>query len=391
MPLRNALFAVLFFITFQALALPPKKPPVHLPPHFCGESVPTEQAAVSQKLAVALASGYGYGKHIQQLKQRVAPHWAIIEPILAKHRIPNDFKYLPLIESDLKADAVSVKGATGYWQFMDETAKELGLNISPEADERKDIQKSTEAACRYLKILHRNLGSWTLVAAAYNGGVGMMQRKIAKNGVRDYYAMTLNEETAYYLYRILAVKELFTNPLYANGIADGMLAYDAESYNRERAQARRMGWLVDDEPELIGMPIEAANPFANQPQTVFIDSMLTALLVKKSTTPALFTSDAEAKLTRAGKPKVGQSWTFVVTKETQIGETLLHPGDALYALVDDLDNRGTLFLRTTKAVLQATGETVSITLLAQNPATGLTGVAFPKTVKPGWVVQWKVQ
>ncbi len=351
--------------------------------------MPTEQAAVSQKLAVALASGYG--KHIQQLKQRVAPHWAIIEPILAKHRIPNDFKYLPLIESDLKADAVSGKGATGYWQFMDETATELGLNISPEADERKDLKKSTEAACRYLKILYRNLGSWTLVAAAYNGGVGMMQRKIAKNGVRDYYAMTLNEETGYYLYRILAAKELFTNPLYANGLADGMLAYDAEAYNRERAQARRMGWLLDDEPELTGTPVETANPFANQPQTVFIDSVLTALLAKKSTAPAPFLSDAEAKLIRAGKPKVGQSWTFVVTQETQIGETLLHPGDALYALVDDLDNRGTLFLRTTKAVLQTTGETVAITLLAQNPATGLTGIALPKTVKPGWVVQWKVQ
>ena len=381
----------MFFVVSQAVAFPPKKPPVHTPPHFCGELVPTEQAAVSQKLALALASGYGYGKHIQHLKQRVAPHWAVIEPILAKHRIPNDFKYLPLIESDLKADAVSVKGATGYWQFMDETATELGLNISPEADERKDLQKSTEAACRYLKILHRNLGSWTLVAAAYNGGVGMMQRKIAKNGVRDYYAMTLNEETGYYLYRILAVKELFTNPLYANGVADGMLAYDAEAYNRERAQARRMGWLVDDEPELTGTPVETVSPFTNQPQTVFIDSVLTGLLTSKSTTPTLFMGDAEARLTRAGKPKVGQSWTFVITQETQIGETTLHPGDALYALVDDLDNRGTLFLRTTKAVLQTTGETVPITLLAQNPATGLTGVALPKTVKPGWVVQWKMQ
>jgi membrane-bound lytic murein transglycosylase D len=380
---------VFYLAVFQAIALPPKKPIAPSRPHFCGELVPTEQADVSQKLAMALSGGYG--KHIQHLKHRVAPQWAVIEPILAKHRIPNDFKYLPLIESDLKADAVSVKGAVGYWQFMDETAKELGLNIAPEADERKDLEKSTEAACRYLKILYRNLGSWTLVAAAYNGGVGMVQRKIAKNGVRDYYAMTLNEETGYYLYRILATKELFTNPLYANGLADGMLAFDAEAYDRERAQARRMGWLVDSEPELTSTPIEVASPFASQPQTVFVDSVLNALLVKKSTEPAFFAGDVEAKLTRAGKPKIGQSWAFEITQEAQIGETILQPGDVLYALVDDLDSRGTLFLRATKAVLQASHETVSMTLLAQNPATGQTGVALPKTIKPGWVVQWKMQ
>ncbi|MBC3786824.1 lytic transglycosylase domain-containing protein [Spirosoma utsteinense] len=359
--------------------------------HFSGEIVPTQQGEVSTKLAGALASSSGYARHVNALKARSAPFFAVIEPILQKHNIPNDFKYLPLIESAWQANAVSSAGAVGYWQFMDETAKDMGLSIAPGNDERTDLRKSTEAASKYLRFLHRKLGSWTLVAAAYNGGVGMVERKIVHAGHRDYYAMSMNPETGYYLYRILAMKELFTNPAYGVGSIGMMLASTGDLYNQEREQARRMGWLRDDEPEPEGVPVESLpDPIGTTSEVNLIDSVLTELLKNKPATPSLFVGDAAAWLVRAGLPKVGQSWTFSLTEDLQIGEEQLHTGDALYAIVDDVDARGNLFFRATKAISTQTKTVVPITLMAINPATGLAGVPRPKTVKPGWLVQWKL-
>ena len=359
--------------------------------HFSGEIVPTEQGEVSTKLASALAGSSGYARHVSALKAHSAPYFAVIEPILRKYNIPNDFKYLPLIESAWKADAVSSAGAVGYWQFMDETAKDMGLSISPGNDERTDLRKSTEAASRYIKDLYRQLGSWTLVAAAYNGGVGMVQRKIVRSGHRDYYAMSMNPETGYYLYRILAMKELFTNPSYGLGSVGIMLASSGASYDQERAQARRMGWLRDDEPEPVGVPVESlSDATGSTKESSLMDSVLTELLKNKPASASVFAGDVAAKLTKAGQPKVGQSWTFTLTEDMQIGEDQLKTGDVLYAIVDDVDMQGNLFLRATKAVSAQTKATIPLSLIAMNPATGLAGVPRPKAMKAGWVVQWKL-
>lgn len=360
--------------------------------HFCGEIVPMEQGDVSTKLAFALASSSGYIRHVNGLKTRSAPYFAVIEPILRKHNIPNDFKYLPLIESAWQANAVSSAGAIGYWQFMDDTAQDMGLSIAPGNDERTDLVKSTEAACKYLKFLHYKLGSWTLVAAAYNGGVGMVQRKISKVGHRDYYAMSMNPETGYYLYRILAMKELFTNPSYGAGSVGTLLASAGNAYELERQQARRMGWLQDDEPEPVGVPIESlyepATPGRNESHVM--DSLLTELLKNKPSSSPVFVGDATARLVQAGPLKVGQSWSFALTEDIQLGEDALKVGDILYAVVDDIDTSGNLFLRATKAVSSETKTIIPLALMAMNPATGLAGVPRPKVVKPGWVVQWKL-
>ncbi|WP_420150296.1 lytic transglycosylase domain-containing protein [Spirosoma sp.] len=360
--------------------------------HFCGEAVPTAQGDVSAKLASALASSSGYMNHLNGLKARSAPYFAVIEPILRKHNIPNDFKYLPLIESAWQANAVSSAGAVGYWQFMDDTAQDMGLSIAPGNDERTDLLKSTEAACKYLKFLHYKLGSWTLVAAAYNGGVGMIQRKITKAGHRDYYAMSMNAETGYYLYRILAMKELFTNPAYGSGSVGILLASSGAAYEQERQQARRMGWLQDDEPEPVGVPIESLyEPSApTRSESHVMDSVLTELLKNKPSSSPVFVGDATARLVQAGPLKIGQSWSFILTEDIQIGEDELKAGDIMYALVDDIDAHGNLFLRTTKAISAKTKATIPVTLMAMNPATGLAGIPRPKVIKPGWTVQWKL-
>lgn len=360
-------------------------------PHFCGELVPTQQADVSTKLAIALASSSGYARHLNGLKARSAPFFAVIEPILHRHNIPNDFKYLPLIESAWQANAVSSAGAVGYWQFMDDTAQDMGLRIDPGNDERTDLRKSTEAACKYLKFLYRKLGSWTLVAAAYNGGVGMVQRKISREGHRDYYAMTMNVETGYYLYRILAMKELFTNPAYGLGSIRTLLASAGNAYEAEREQARRMGWLQDSDPEPVGVPVEALdNAPAARSEAVAMDSVLSELLKDKPTTPAVFFGDVSTKLVRAGQPKVGQSWAFALLDDIQVDEDELKAGDLLYAVVDDIDSQGNLFLRVTKAVSVSAKKPIPLILTVINPATGLAGLPCPKGVKPGWVVQWKL-
>lgn len=360
-------------------------------PHFCGELVPTQQADVSAKLAIALASSSGYARHLNGLKARSAPFFAIIEPILHKHNIPSDFKYLPLIESAWQANVVSSAGAVGYWQFMDDTAQDMGLRIDPDNDERTDLRKSTEAACRYLKFLYRRLGSWTLVAAAYNGGVGMVQRKINTTGHRDYYSMTMNAETGYYLYRILAMKELFTNPAYGLGSVGMLLASAGNPYEAEREQARRMGWLQDNDPEPVGVPIESLdNAPPMRSEAVVMDSVLSEILKGKPATPAVFFGDVSAKLIRPGQLKVGQSWAFELLDAIRIDEDELKAGDILYAVVDDMDARGNLFLRVTKAVSATTRESIPLLLTAINPATGLAGLPRPKVVKPGWVVQWKL-
>lgn len=361
--------------------------------HFCGEVVPTEQGDVSAKLAFALAGSSGYSRHLANLRARSAPFFAVIDPILSKHGIPADFRYLPLIESAWQANAVSSAGAIGYWQFMDDTAQDMGLSIVPGNDERTDLRKSTEAACKYLNFLYRKLGSWTLVAAAYNGGVGMVQRKITRVGHRDYYSMTMNAETGYYLYRILAMKELFTNPVYGLRTMGTMLASANNAYEQERAQARQMGWLQDDEPEPTGVPIEPlSDPTSRSArnEAVLMDSVLNQLLTAKPASDPIFIGDLSAKLIKAGPLKVGQSWTFVLTEDAQFGEDNLKTGDALYAVVDDIDAQGNLFLRTTKIISSKTKAVAPITLIAMNPATGLAGIPRPKVIKPGWLVQWKL-
>ena len=135
----------------------------------------------------------------------------IIEPILEKNGVPNDFKYLAVIESSL-INAVSPSGAKGVWQFMPATAKEIGMEVNESVDERYHLEKSTEAACKFLLAAKEKLGSWTLAAASYNGGITGVNKQIDLQKVANYYDLLLNEETSRYVFRILALKEIMKAP-----------------------------------------------------------------------------------------------------------------------------------------------------------------------------------
>jgi membrane-bound lytic murein transglycosylase D len=179
---------------------------------FAGEPVPQQLPDVKERLDKELQINiYLHSNTIFLIKR--AKRWLPqMEEILRKNGIPDDFKYLPLIESNL-LNVVSPKDAVGFWQILKTSGKEYGLEITGEVDERYNPLKATEAACKYLKQAHRKFGNWTLVAASYNRGMSGIQRAIDDQQENSYYDLYLNDETSRYVFRILAIKEIVNNPL----------------------------------------------------------------------------------------------------------------------------------------------------------------------------------
>ena len=176
---------------------------------FSGEEVPTFMADVQERLDKEMITNMNYHTNTTLVIKRANKVFPIIEPILAKYGVPDDFKYLAVIESSL-VNAVSPAGARGVWQFMPATAKEKGMEVSDEVDERYHLEKSTEAACKYLLVAKEKFGSWTLAAASYNGGMGGISKKMEEQQVDNYYDLLLTEETSRYVFRILALKEIMS-------------------------------------------------------------------------------------------------------------------------------------------------------------------------------------
>lgn len=178
---------------------------------FSGERVPLEIADVKERLDKELQiNTYLHSNTIFLVKR--AHRWLPqMSKILKDNGIPDDFKYLPLIESNL-LNVVSPKDAAGYWQILKTSGKEFGLEVSDEVDERYDPLKATRAACKYLNQAYNKFGNWTLVAASYNRGMAGVQRAIDDQQVDSYYDLYLNDETSRYVFRILAIKEIVSNP-----------------------------------------------------------------------------------------------------------------------------------------------------------------------------------
>jgi len=178
---------------------------------FADEQAPLKDPEVYERIdRELLVNTYWQSSMLLYLK-RAGKYFPIIEPILEKNGVPNDFKYLAVIESGL-TNATSTAGAKGFWQFMPATAKEYGMEVNEQVDERYHIEKSTEIACKYLKSAKEKLGSWSLAAAAYNSGNKNIIDKMSQQQVSNYYDLLLVEETARYVPRLLAVKEIMQNP-----------------------------------------------------------------------------------------------------------------------------------------------------------------------------------
>lgn len=179
--------------------------------NFAGEVVPFEDPEIMERVDREFLVNTYWQSNAVLLMKRANKFFPIIEPILAKNGVPDDFKYLALAESALQ-NVVSPAGATGFWQIMPATGREYGLEVNKNVDERYHVEKSTEVASRYLKKSKERFGSWTMAAAAYNAGAAGMQRYMNTQKEEQYYDLLLGEETGRYVFRILAIKEILSNP-----------------------------------------------------------------------------------------------------------------------------------------------------------------------------------
>jgi len=192
---------------YSIFALP--KPSSNI--YFANERVPLENPDIWERYDKELLKNTYWQSNTLLLHKRAAKYFPIIEPILKKNNLPDDFKYLALIESGLE-NVTSPAGAKGFWQIMKSTAKEFNLEVNTEVDERYHIQKSTQAACDFLSSAKSKFGSWTLAAAAYNMGRTGLQKQMNRQKSYTYYDLLLNNETSRYVFRILAIKEIIENP-----------------------------------------------------------------------------------------------------------------------------------------------------------------------------------
>lgn len=178
---------------------------------FAGEAVPLQNPDIRERMDRELLVNVYWQSNGLLLFKRANKYFPQIEPLLKKYGLPDDFKYLAVAESGLEYTS-SPAGASGIWHFMKGTGVEYGLEINDYVDERYNLEKATMVAAEYLKSAKNKFGSWTMAAASYNAGVGGMNKQINRQSQTSYYDLLLNDETSRYVFRILALKEMMTNP-----------------------------------------------------------------------------------------------------------------------------------------------------------------------------------
>jgi hypothetical protein len=179
---------------------------------FCGERVPLENSEVRERLEKELLLILWDRPQVILWLKRANRYFPYIENTLARHNMPEDLKYVAVIESALLPHAGSSKGAVGFWQFIRSTGRNYGLTITRDIDERRNFFASTKAAAKYFKELHSLFGSWTMAAAAYNMGEDRLQEEKENQRVENYYHLYLFQETQRYIFKIIAAKLIFSDP-----------------------------------------------------------------------------------------------------------------------------------------------------------------------------------
>jgi len=178
---------------------------------FAGEPVPLNDRDIIERFDRELLINTYWQSQTLVFIKKAKRYFPLIDPILARYNIPEDFRYLPLAESGL-LNTVSPRNAVGFWQFTAETAKQYGLEVNKDVDERYNLEKATDAACRYILESYHLYRSWTLAAASYNMGRSSLNKQLKRQKANNYYDIILNEETARYLLRIIAIKSILEDP-----------------------------------------------------------------------------------------------------------------------------------------------------------------------------------
>ena len=214
----------------------------HLPANlnFCGELFPQNDSVIVNRLEKQLLRN---GFHVPQYRlfvSRCRTWFPVIEPILKKYGVPDDFKYVALAESNL-SNVCSPKGAAGFWQFIPESAINSGLEVNEFVDERYDVVKSTEAACKHIRKCYREMNNWTLTAAAYNLGEGGILRQIKRQPGKSFYELQFNTETSIYIFKLLALKEVISRPKFY-----GLLGIKKVNRNTFKYKVKKVDFAIED-------------------------------------------------------------------------------------------------------------------------------------------------
>jgi membrane-bound lytic murein transglycosylase D len=390
---------------------------------FCGELLPQHLPTVMDRWSRTLTKQARYADHLLMLKRRSAVVFPIIEAILERHAVPKDFKYLPLLESSLSGRAVSRRGAAGFWQLMPGTARHLGLRVGRRGDERFNIQKSTVAACKYLWELYRELGSWMLVALAYNAGPTYIKQ--LRNQHPDQHPLTLPfraNETRAYVFQTMAIKELLTRPQdYGDYLAQAdqaalgdktllasakeradILAYyetpiatdnEADTQKSE-TEPNEVVLITETDLEEPNTPTRPTSAFSTTPAIL---SQTTIESPAKTSGQSLISASDDVLLNRIQTRRIdheplreGQLCQFVVVQHGNINGQTISVGDVLYAQVYLLDaGAKRVFLRANKLV-NSQNQTLSLNLTAIEK-TKQPGVTLPTTdaQTAGWRLAWE--
>lgn len=246
---------------------------------FCGEAVPLEREDVRESLDREIVTNtFLHSSTLLNIK-RSGRYFPTIERVLKEMGMPDDLKYLGIAESNLMPTIGSPAGAKGMWQFMEGTAKEYGLRVTNEIDERMDVEKSTRAACRMMRDNYRKLGSWALAAAAYNGGAARAKRRMEEQHQTCYYDILWTDETARYVFRILAYKAIMSAPArYGFDVKEDELyrPYETREESLPTPQDDLAQWAIDHGTTY--KALRTLNPWITKPQLRDTRDTLTVLL-----------------------------------------------------------------------------------------------------------------
>ena len=383
--------------------------------HFCGENVPINHPAIVDRWTRTLTHQAALAADLALLKRRASVVFPLIEPILEQYQIPSDFKFLPLLESAVTNRAVSRKGAAGFWQLMPGTAQTLGLTVSHRNDERFNLLKATHAACRYIVELHDLLGSWMLVATAYNAGPNYIQQLVRQHP--DMHPMALPyraSETKAYLFQAVVIKELLTRPaLYSDQLSSAeieALTDGAEPVESDERAAILASFDMDEttaEQALGKRTVAADIPFVSDSTTTVVllteeesttgiaSRTLVASGKKVQPIPVVSALDTKAPAatlkTRSmseGPLTEGKLCLFQVIQPITLNGRFFAVGDMIHAYIDIIDTRlGRVYLRTDHLTMAQTREVFSLKMVATEQQKQ-PGVTLPTRLE-NWQLNWE--
>lgn len=382
---------------------------------FCGESVPINHPAITDRWTRTLTHQAALAADLALLKRRASVVFPLIEPILEQYQIPSDFKFLPLLESAVTNRAVSRKGAAGFWQLMPGTAQTLGLTVSQRNDERFNLLKATHAACRYIVELHDLLGSWMLVATAYNAGPNYIQQLVRQHPAMHPMALPYRApETKAYLFQAVAIKELLTRPaLYSDQLSDAdieALTDGAEPVETAERAAILASFDMDETmvaQALVKQPVAAAVSFISDSTTTVVllteEESTTGITSQtlaargKRAQPRPVVSIQEAKAPAAtlktrsmseGPLSEGKLCLFQVIQPVTLNGRFFAVGDMIHAYIDVIDTRsGRVYLRTDHLTTAQTREVFPLRMVAtEQPKQP--GVPLPSRFD-NWQLNWE--